>query len=119
LLSETQFCGFSSQETVARELHFVKSGSIAVLRITSREIAGHSGLFIEGRLCGACVSELEKCWRNAIAGEAPLPAVIDLTDVSFIDATGKQLLTQMHEHGIKLVANGLMSKFVVEEIERA
>jgi anti-anti-sigma regulatory factor len=48
-----------------------------------------------------------------------VPAMIDLTDVSFIDASAKQLLTQMHEHGIKLVANGLMSKFVVEEIERA
>ncbi len=90
-----------------------------MLRITSREIAGCSGLFVEGRLAGPCVSELEKCWHNAIAGEAPLPAVIDLTDVSFIDAMGRQLLTQMHEHGIKLVANGLMSKFVVEEIERA
>ena len=90
-----------------------------MLRITTKEIAGNSGLFVEGRLCGACVSELEKCWRQAIAGEAPVPAVIDLTHVSFIDATGKQLLTQMHEHGIKLVANGLMSKFVVEEIERA
>jgi anti-anti-sigma regulatory factor len=90
-----------------------------VLRITTTEIAGNFGLFVEGRLCGACVSELEKCWRRAIAGEAPVPAVIDLTDVSFIDATGKQLLTKMHEHGIKLVANGLMSKFVVDQIERA
>ena len=90
-----------------------------MLRITTREIAGNFGLFVEGRLCGACVSELEKCWREAIAGEAPLPALIDLTDVSFIDAPAKRLLTQMHAHGIKLVANGLMSKFVVEEIERA
>ena len=90
-----------------------------MLRITTQEIAGHSGLFIEGRLAGACVGELEKCWRCAIAGEAPLPAVIDLTNVSFIDASAKQLLIQMHEHGIKFVANGLMSKFVVEEIERA
>lgn len=89
-----------------------------MLRITTREIAGNFGLFVEGRLCGACVSELEKCWRDAIAGDSPVPAVIDLTDVSFIDASATQLLTQMHEHGIKLVANGLMSKFVVEQIER-
>ena len=90
-----------------------------MLRITTRVIAGDVGLFVEGRLCGACVSELEKCWRGAVAGESPLPAMVDLTHVSFIDASGKQLLTQMHEHGIKLVADGLMSKFVIDEIERS
>jgi anti-anti-sigma regulatory factor len=88
-----------------------------VLRITTRVIDGHVSLFIEGRLSGPCVSELLKCWQGAVAGQEPLPALVDLTDVSFIDANGKQLLTQMHEHGIKLVANGLMSKFIIDEIE--
>jgi len=88
-----------------------------VLRITTREIAGNVGLFIEGKLAGPCVDELEKCWRRAVAGELPLPSLVDLTNVSFIDANAKQLLVQMHEHGIKLVANGLMSKFFIDEIE--
>jgi anti-anti-sigma regulatory factor len=93
-----------------------------VLRITARVIGGDVGggdvgLFVEGRLAGACVSELEKCWRGAVAGESAVPCMVDLTHVSFIDANGKQLLTQMHEHGVKLVANGLMSKFVIHEIE--
>ena len=90
----------------------------AVLRITTRNIAGDISLFIEGKLAGPCVGELEKCWHRAVAGEAPLPSVVDLTDVSFIDANARQLLVQMHEHGIKLVANGLMSKFFIDEIER-
>lgn len=90
-----------------------------MLRITTRVIAGDVGLFVEGRLCGPCVSELEKCWRRAVDGESPLPVLVDLTHVSFIDASGKQLLTQMHEHGIKLVADGLMSKFVIDEIEHS
>jgi anti-anti-sigma regulatory factor len=89
-----------------------------VLRITTRVIAGDVGLFVEGRLAGACVGELEKCWQQAVAGDSPVPKVIDLTDVSYIDADAKRLLSQMHEHGIKLVANGLMSKFLIEEIER-
>jgi anti-anti-sigma regulatory factor len=87
-----------------------------VLRITTRNIAGDVGLFIEGKLAGPCVSELEDCWRRAVAGESPLPSLVDLTDVSFIDANAKQLLAQMHEHGIKLVANSLMSKFFLEEL---
>ena len=90
-----------------------------MLRITTQNIAGDVGLFIEGRLAGDSVSELEKCWRRAEAGEAPAPSVVDLTNVCFIDALGKQLLTQMHQHGIKLIGNGLMSKFVIDEIEHA
>ena len=88
-----------------------------MLRITTRNIAGDVGLFIEGKLAGPCVGELEKCWRRAVEGESPLPSLVDLTDVSFIDANGQQLLAQMKEHGIKLVANGLMSKFFLDEIE--
>lgn len=88
-----------------------------MLRITTRVIDGRVGLFIEGRLSGACVSELEKCWQGAVAGQCPLPALVDLTDVSFIDSNGKRLLSQMHEHGIKLVASGLMSRFIIDEIE--
>jgi anti-anti-sigma regulatory factor len=87
-----------------------------VLRITTRNIAGDVGLFIEGKLSGPCVTELENCWRRAVAGESPLPSLVDLTDVSYIDANAKQLLVQMREHGIKLVANGLMSKFFIEEL---
>jgi hypothetical protein len=60
----------------------------------------------------------EKCWHGAVAGQSPLPTLVDLSNVSFIDTNGKQLLSQMHEHGIKLVADGLMSKFIIEEIER-
>ena len=89
-----------------------------MLRITTRNIAGDVELLIEGRLAGPCVGELEKCWQRAVAGESPLPSLVDLTDVSFIDANARQLLAQMRDHGIKLVANGLMSKFLIDEIER-
>ena len=89
-----------------------------MLRITTRNNAGDISLFIEGKLAGPCVGELEECWRRAVAGEAPLPSLVDLTDVSFIDTSGKQLLAQMRQHGIKLVANGLMARFFIDEIER-
>lgn len=90
-----------------------------MLRITTQDIAGNVGLFVEGRLAGESVGELERCWRRAEAGDSPIPAVVDLTNVCFIDTHGKQLLTQMHQHGIKLIGNGLMSKFVIDEIEHA
>lgn len=88
-----------------------------MLRITIRVFDDDVGLYIEGRLSGPCVSELEKCWQGAVAGQSPFPTLVDLTHVSYIDTNGKQLLSQMHEHGIKLVAGGLMSKFIIDEIE--
>ena len=102
---------------MAKHLH-IAAPEYTVLRITTRNNAGDISLLIEGKLAGPCVGELEKCWRRAVAGEAPLPSVVDLTGVSFIDANGKQLLAQMREHGIKLVANGLMARFFIDEIER-
>lgn len=106
------------RSTVAKQLQIATQEN-TVLRITTRIIStGDVAFFVEGKLAGACVSELERCWRYGVAGGSPTPAVVDLTDVSFIDSYGKQLLTQMHADGIKLVANGLMSKFVIDEIER-
>ena len=109
----------SRRKSVARHLLSLERESTTVLRITTRIIAGDVGLFIEGKLAGACVGELERCWRHALNGDSPPPQLVDLTNVSFIDANGKQLLSQMHEQGVRLVANGLMSKFVIDEIERA
>jgi len=109
----------SFPENCGRAVAHPGSGNTTVLRITTRTISsGDVGLFVEGKLAGACVSELEKCWRCCVAGESPVPSVVDLTHVSFIDSHGKKVLTQMRAQGIKLVGNGLMSKFMIDEIER-
>jgi anti-anti-sigma regulatory factor len=88
-----------------------------VLRITTRTNSGTVRLIIEGKLAGACIGELEKCWRATASTESPECILVDLSSVTFIDASGKQLLTHMHEQGIRLVASGLLAKSFVEEIE--
>lgn len=90
-----------------------------MLRISSRNGAGQTTLIVEGKLAGPCVVELEKCWRAATDRGLPGLIVVDLTNVGFVDTTGKQLLTQMYADGIKLCATGLMSKLIIEEIENA
>ncbi len=86
-----------------------------VIRITSHNESATTRLVLEGKLAGACVDELDKCWRQASSTQAAL--LVDLTSVSFIDDRGKQLLTKMHENGTKLVSTSLMTRCLIEEID--
>ena len=43
--------------------------------------------------------------------------VVDLTNVSFVDDHGKELLASMHNKGIKLFSRSVMTKCLIEEIE--
>lgn len=72
-------------------------------------------LVLEGKLAGACVDELDKCWQQTSSNGAPL--LVDLTDVSYVDERGKQLLKRMHDHGVKLFSRRLLSKCVIEQID--
>src|SRR5882672_1473063 len=65
---------------------------LAVLRVTTRI---DSRLVVEGRLAGACVGELERCWQAIASRESAESILVDLSSVTFVDAAGKQLLTQM------------------------
>src|SRR6185295_1298147 len=82
----------------------------AVLRITTRINSGRTSLVIEGRLAGACVGELERCWLATKSQESPETISVDLSSVTFIDTPGKLLLAEMHKQGIRLVASGLLAR---------
>jgi hypothetical protein len=86
-----------------------------VIRITCQNEAALTRLILEGKLAGACVDELDKCWHDAPAKWSSL--LIDLTSVSFIDDRGKQLLKRMHDHGAILISSSIMSRCLIEELE--
>ena len=73
---------------------------------------------LEGELSGSWVTELKNCWRSATAIESPPDIRVDLTEVTFIDAAGKDLLALMYRHGARFVAADVLTKGVVEEIEQ-
>lgn len=85
-----------------------------VIRITCQREATITRLILEGKLAGACVDELDKCWQQISFNGSTF--FVDLTSVSFIDERGKQLLKRMHDHGAKLVSTSLMSKCLIAEI---
>jgi hypothetical protein len=87
-----------------------------MLRITVHNDIGATRLIIEGRLMGAWMRELEGCWRHATAEQPPPRIIVELTDVSFVDEEGGELLRRMAAAGVELIATDVLMKALVEEI---
>lgn len=98
-------------------MHYpLANGKAGMLRITTEVKRGKTILSVEGRLAGAFVGALEKCWRERPGAEK---VRVDLCGVSFIDAAGKVLLKEIYRQGGKLVAEGCLNEAIIHEIERS
>ena len=60
-----------------------------------------------GRLAGAWVDEVRSCWQYARTVAPRAHAVLDLSDVTFIDESGEELLSDMRSAGTTFVAAGV------------
>ena len=87
-----------------------------MLRITIQKGSAPAIMKLEGKLAGPWVEELKEIWRSASAAEAIL---VDLLDVSFVDASGKDLLAQMWQEGADFMADSPLMKQVIEEVKRS
>lgn len=73
-----------------------------MLRITLVESPGDAGtLRVEGRVAGPWLEELRKTC-NAFRSADPIQLVLDLEDVSFVDAAGVAYLKELQEQGVVL-----------------
>ena len=88
-----------------------------MLKVTIKQEDNAETWELEGKLSGDWVKELERCWKERKPSNG-IPLQIQLKTVSYIDAAGKQLLTQMHGRGVEIIGCGCMTKAVVEEITR-
>ena len=87
-----------------------------MLRISADDEPRVLSFRLEGRLEGAWVGELEKCWRGLVA-RAGTPALrVDLSGVTFVDAAGKAQLTAMHRQGAEFIADDCLTRSIVAEI---
>lgn len=73
---------------------------------------------LEGELSGDWVAALKGCWHDSMILDFPTSIRVDLTEVTFIDAAGKELLASMYRHGAEFVAADVLTKGIIEEIER-
>jgi hypothetical protein len=87
-----------------------------MLRITAKTDATGTLFELEGKLAGPWVRELSDCWKRSVDDRQRVKVV--LKAVMFIDAAGKELLAEMRRQGADLVAEGCMTKAIIDEIER-
>jgi len=73
-------------------------------------------LKLEGRLAGPWVGELERSWRAVKDDSRDKPVMVDLCEVTFVDAEGRKLLSWMYGQGARLRTFGCLAKGIVEEI---
>jgi hypothetical protein len=78
--------------------------------------SGPATLKLEGKLAGPWVEEVKNICRSGSAAEAVL---VDLIGVSFVDASGKDLLAQMWQGGADFIADSPLMKQVVDEVKRS
>lgn len=73
-----------------------------MLRITLLDDSRGPGLKLEGKLFGPWTDELRTACA-AVASQTPRPR-LDLTAVSFVDASGAELLEELRSRGFDLAA---------------
>ena len=89
-----------------------------MLRITVLQEVSATRFVLEGKLVGPWVGELRKCWKTKEKLRKRRP-VVDLAGVTHIDSHGKALLTEMHLQGTELLASGLLTRAIIEGIQKA
>jgi ABC-type transporter Mla MlaB component len=88
-----------------------------MLRITVHSEKTQVTLELEGRLAGAWVAELQRAWQEALTGGRSI--VVNLAAVSYVDADGKRLLSDMCRAGATFEASGCLMRCLVHEMTRA
>lgn len=87
-----------------------------MLRISSCETGGCQRWILCGQLAGAWVDALDREWRSRRTEPSGLRAVIDLTDVTFIDEAGEVLLRELRNQGVEFVAKGIDTRHILENL---
>lgn len=85
-----------------------------MFRAELKQSADGSILKIEGRLVGDWADEARSL---IMRGCTPRGLIVDLTEVSYIDATGEQLLTWLSNIGATFVAKAVYSAAVCERLQ--
>jgi len=89
-----------------------------MLKITLENGLQPATIKLEGKLSGPWVDELARAWDKFAVEKPGTTLTVDLSGVTFIDAAGRKLLSSMVDHGAELRAAHLMTKYIVEQIQR-
>jgi hypothetical protein len=88
-----------------------------MFRITVVESPSEEKWILQGQLIGEFASELSANWQASLDRCSDRPRVVDLNDVTLIDKSGEEVLFMMIHQGARLVATGLYTKHLLEELQ--
>ena len=92
-------------------------GGLNTLRITIHDTAEALEMRLEGRVAGPWASELDRAWLEAAPRLQSKKLVIDLHNVTYADASGKQVLRDIYaQTHAELVATTPWTQFLAEEV---
>ena len=88
------------------------------MRVTIHETAEAAVVRLEGRIAGPWADELDHVWSNSRSQFASKKLTIDLRDVLFADARGRQVLSQIFtETQAEIVAGTPWTQLLAAEIQ--
>ncbi len=90
--------------------------STNMLRISSGEIGGVQKWTLCGHLAGPWVGALRAEWQRLRRESPEARALLDLSDVTFIDEAGEGLLREMGDQGAEFVAKGIETCHILENL---
>jgi anti-anti-sigma regulatory factor len=71
---------------------------------------------LAGMLAKDWAIEFKRCWHDTISSSKNTRIIVDLSEVTFVDDIGKDLLSSMIKRGAELIALDILMKSIVEEV---
>lgn len=87
-----------------------------MMKVQTSDVDDQLILQVEGRLTGAFVPELEKCWQTALADQPDRKISVDLKNVTCIDRAGRDLLRRMHGSGVGFPRAGMATQDILDQV---
>ena len=90
-----------------------------MLRITMNESPQAMSIRLDGRIAGPWAAEFDRVWVEAAPRLGSKQLSIDLSNVTYADADGKQILSKiLSQANANLVAGSLWTQYLAEEVSR-
>jgi len=86
-----------------------------MLKVTMHAEPTVNRLVVEGRLLQAATAELSGAWLQARMAEPGKAVEAALSDVTHVERSEMDLLSTMHQQGVRLAGAGAMTRAVIAE----
>jgi anti-anti-sigma regulatory factor len=94
-----------------------QAGPEKMLRLTTRETEDLVEVKLEGRIAGPWTVELGRVWSETAPRLGGRELALDLSDVTYADEAGKQILAQIyHSTRARLIATTLWTEYLAVEV---